>query len=176
MVMIVLGRDGLRIMIVVMVVVMIMIVLGRDGLRFMVVVMIVIVLGRDNHRRLDDRQVRVIMVRLGRDNHGLVQRMAEEHRSAFRRRFVHLAGERHKGHSPVVAGLCRDNLGGLLPGARNARRAVELREAFLLQLAVLVDLVGGQGDAEGAGLVHLPHGLALVLSLAVLALDNHLKT
>jgi hypothetical protein len=152
------------------------IVFGRDGLVGRRERVAVIRLGRDNHRRLDDRQVRVIMVRLGRDDHGLVQRMAEEHRSAFRRRFVHLAGERHEGHLPVVAGLCCDNLGGLLPRARHCRRAVELREAFLLQLAVLVDLVGSQGDAEGAGLVHLPHGLALVLSLAVLALDSHLKT
>jgi hypothetical protein len=79
---------------------------------------------------------------------------------------------------PSWLGCAATILEGSCPGhgARNARRAVELREAFLLQLAVLVDLVGRQGDAESAGLVHMPHGLALVLSLAVLALDSHLKT
>lgn len=89
---------------------------------------------------------------------------------------MHLASEGNKGHLAVVAVLRRDDLGGLLPGARRTRCVVELREAVLLQLAVHGDEVGSEGDAESAGLFHLPHGLALILALVVLALDSHLKT
>lgn len=138
------------------------------------------------HRRLVDWRERVIMVMLGRNDHGrveddvvvvLVERIAQERGGAFRRRPVHLAGERHERLRAVVAGLLRrDDLGGLLPRAGRARRAVQPREAVLLQHAVLADEVGGEGDAEGAGLVHLPHGHFVVLAPAVLALDSHLKT
>lgn len=90
---------------------------------------------------------------------------------------MHLAAERDERLvAAAVVGRRRDDLGGLLAGARLARRAVELREAFPPQLAVIGDEVGGQGDAKGAGLVQRPHGRALVLPLAVPALDGHLKT
>jgi hypothetical protein len=89
---------------------------------------------------------------------------------------VHLASERDKGRLAVVDVLRRDDLGGLLPGARRARCVVELRQAVLLQLAVHGDDVGSEGDPESAGLFHLPNGLALIHALVVLALDSHLKT
>jgi hypothetical protein len=135
--------------------------------------------------------VTVIRHRQVRNNHMLVgpyvvvvhnaveERVAKESRSALGRRAVDLAAERDVRLLPVgvVAGWRRDDLGGLLPGARRARRAVELREAFRLELPVLANDVGGrQRDAEGAGPVHLSHGRALVLALAVLTLDGHLKT
>jgi len=111
--------------------------------------------------------------------HNAVEEMvAKESRSALGRRAVDLAAERNERLlvAVVAARWRRDDLGGLLPGARRTRRAVELREAFRLELPVLTNGIGGQRDAEGAGLVHLSHRRALVLALAVLALDSHLKT
>jgi hypothetical protein len=128
---------------------------------------------RDNHRRVDSY---VMVV------HAVEERVAEERRGALGRRLVDPAAEREE-RLPVAVGVGRvagwrgDDPGGLLPGARRTRRAVdELREAFRLELPVLADGVGGQRDAEGPGLVHLSHGCALVGPLAVLALDGHLKT
>lgn len=102
------------------------------------------------------------------------ERVAQERRCALRGRVAHLAGERDE--RLLLAVWRRDDLGGLLPEARGARRAVELSEAFMLQVPVLTDKFRGEWDAEGAKPVHVPHGLALVLALAILALDSHLKT
>lgn len=141
---------------------------------------------RHDHRRLGDRRQGVAVIWDVRDNHGRVdpymvvlveERVAKDRRSALGRRAVHLAAERDESLvAAALDGRRRDDLGGLLAGAWLARRAVELREAFPLQLAVIADEVGGQWDAEGAGLVHRPHGRALVLTVAVPALHGHLKT
>lgn len=65
-----------------------------------------VMLGRNDHGRVEDDVVVV-----------LVERIAQERGGAFRRRPVHLAGERHERLRAVVAGLLRrDDLGGLLPG------------------------------------------------------------
>jgi hypothetical protein len=62
------------------------------------------------------------------------ERVAKERRSALGRGAVHLAAERDERLVvAVVDGRRRDDLGWLLPGARRARRAVELRESFPLR-------------------------------------------
>ena len=126
---------------------------------------------RDNHRRVDS----YVMVMV---HNAVEERVAKESRSALGRRAVDLAAERNERllGAVVATGWRRDDLGRLLPGARRTRRAVELREAFGLELPVLANDVSRQRDAEGAGLAHLSHGRALVLALAVPALHGHLKT
>jgi len=126
---------------------------------------------RDTHRRVDS----YVMVMV---HNAVEERVAKESRSALGRRAVDLAAERNERllGAVVATGWRRDDLGRLLPGARRTRRAVELREAFGLELPVLANDVSRQRDAEGAGLAHLSHGRALVLALAVPALHGHLKT
>lgn len=92
---------------------------------------------------------------------------------------MHLAGDCDEGilHLVVVVvvGGWPDDPRRLLSGAWLVGRAVELREAVLLQLAILAEEVSREGNAEAAGLVNLTEGLGLEDAVGVLALDSHLK-
>jgi len=123
-----------------------------------------------------------------RDNHDgllvqevlLEEMVAEERRGALLGWVVHLAGDCDEGllHLVVVVLAVAgwpDDPRRVLSGAWLVGCAVELREAVLLQLAVLAEEVSCEGDAEGAGLVNLAQGLGHEHAVGVLALDSHLK-